>query len=153
MLDIPEGRWAVKDLDDVVELARREQFLGVVATLRADGSIQSTLVNAGAMVHPITGARVMAFVTYGPVKLRHLRARPQVTLTFRSGWSWIAVEGVAELIGPQDPHPQVDAERLRLLLREVFTAAGGTHDDWPAYDRAMVDEGRVAVLVRPTRIY
>jgi len=29
-----------------------------------------------------------------------------------------------------DPQPEVDAEALRLLLREIFAAAGGTHDDW-----------------------
>ena len=48
--------------------------------------------------------------------------------------------------------PGVDAERLRLLLREIFTAAGGTHDDWPTYDRTMAEERRVAVLVAPERI-
>ena len=45
-----------------------------------------------------------------------------------------------------------DAERLRLLLREIFTAAGGTHDDFGAYDRVMAEERRVAVLVAPARI-
>ena len=49
--------------------------------------------------------------------------------------------------------PTVDAERLRLLLREVFAAAGGTHDDWDAYDAEMVAQGRTAVLVTPTRVY
>jgi hypothetical protein len=29
--------------------------------------------------------------------------------------------------------------------------AGGTHDDWDAYDRAMADERRAAVLTAPTR--
>jgi hypothetical protein len=46
----------------------------------------------------------------------------------------------------------VDAERLRLLLREIFTAAGGTHDDWPTYDRVMAEERRTAVLVTPRRV-
>jgi hypothetical protein len=32
-------------------------------------------------------------------------------------------------------------------------AAGGTHDDWEAYDRDMVEQRRTAVLVTPTRIY
>jgi hypothetical protein len=63
------------------------------------------------------------------------------------------VEGLAELIGPDDPKPGVDAERLRLLLREVFTAAGGTHDDWDAYDREMAEQRRTVVLVTPTRLY
>jgi len=39
------------------------------------------------------------------------------------------------------------------LLRDVFSAAGGTHDDWDEYDRVMADEDRLAVLVRPERVY
>ena len=39
------------------------------------------------------------------------------------------------------------------LLREVFIAAGGTHDDWIEYDATMARERRAAVLVTPTRIY
>ena len=89
----------------------------------------------------------------GSAKLRHLRARAQITLVFRAGWQWVAVEGTAELAGPDDPMDGVDAERLRLLLREVFTAAGGTHDDFDEYDRVMAAERRTAVLVTPTRVY
>jgi PPOX class probable F420-dependent enzyme len=140
-------------LDEAGEIGRQEQGLAVVSTLRSDGTIQSSVVNAGAMAHPLTGDPVLAFVTYGPVKLAHLRQRPVLTATFRSGWRWAAVEGRAELIGPDDPHPSVDAERLRLLLREVFTAAGGTHDDWDAYDRVMLEQHRTAVLIVPSRIY
>lgn len=47
----------------------------------------------------------------------------------------------------------IDGERLRLLLREIFTAAGGTHDDFDEYDRVMAEERRVAVLVEPERVY
>ena len=140
-------------LDEVMALAAREQFLAVVATLRADSTIQSSLVNAGVLDHPVTGAPTLAFVTYGPAKLRNLRDRPQIAITFRSGWSWATIEGKAELIGPDDPHPQIDAERYRLLLRDIFTAAGGQHDDWDAYDKTMVEQGRVAVFVPVSRIY
>jgi hypothetical protein len=63
------------------------------------------------------------------------------------------VEGDATLIGPDDPHPAVDAERLRLLLREIFVAAGGTHDDWDTYDRVMAEQRRTVVLVVPSRVY
>jgi PPOX class probable F420-dependent enzyme len=141
------------NLDEVVQLARREEFLAVVATLRADSTIQSSLVNAGIMNNPVTGQPSVAFVTYGPAKLRNLRATPQIAVTFRSGWSWATVEGRAQLIGHDDSHPNVDAERLRLLLREVFVAAGGQHNDWGAYDRTMLEQGRVAVFVEPSRIY
>ena len=70
-----------------------------------------------------------------------------------AGWRWSTVEGRAVIVGPDDPHDSVDAEQLRRLLREVFEAAGGTHDDWDEYDRVMRDERRAAVLVTPTRIY
>ena len=49
--------------------------------------------------------------------------------------------------------PGVDAEALRLLLRAVFAAAGGTHDDWDTYDQVMATEGRTAVLIEPRRVY
>ena len=96
---------------------------------------------------------MLAFVTYGRVKLANLRARPQLTVTFRSGWRWAAVEGHAELAGPDDPQPWLDAEGLRLLRREVFTAAGGEHEDWAEYDRVMAEQRRTAVLVEPRRVY
>jgi PPOX class probable F420-dependent enzyme len=140
-------------LRDVVDIAGQDQFLAVVSTLRADGTIQSSVVNAGVLAHPVGGADVVGFATYGRAKLGNLRVRPQLSITFRAGWRWVTVEGQAELIGPDDPHAGIDAEGLRLLLREVFSAAGGTHEDWDAYDRTMVEERRTVVLVSPSRLY
>ena len=141
-------------LDDAVALAAPENGLAVVSTLRADGTIQASLVNAGVLPHPATRQPALAFVTYGKVKLANLRVRPQLAVTFRNGWQWATVEGNAELAGPDDPQPWLtDADRLRLLLREVFTAAGGTHDDWDEYDRVMAEQRRTVVLAEPTRVY
>jgi hypothetical protein len=39
------------------------------------------------------------------------------------------------------------------LLREVFTAAGGEHDNWAEYDRVMAEQRRTVVLVEPGRVY
>src|SRR5512146_2711268 len=100
---------AVTTLEEFAALGRREQGLAVVSTLRADDTIQSSLVNAGVMTHPFTGEPVVAFVTYGKVKLANLRRRPRLAATFRAGWQWATVEGPAELIGPDDPHSQIDA--------------------------------------------
>jgi PPOX class probable F420-dependent enzyme len=142
------------DLDDIPALAAGEHHLAVVATVRADATVQASVVNAGVLPHPASGRRVVGFVTYGRVKLANLRARPQVAVTFRRGWRWATVEGTAELAGPDDPRPWLaDADRLRRLLREVFTAAGGRHDDWAEYDRVMAEERRTVVLVEPARIY
>jgi PPOX class probable F420-dependent enzyme len=139
------------DLDTVRRVAAADHHLAVVATTRPDASVQASVVNAGVLPHPVRGDPVVAFVTYGPVKLANLRSRPGVTLTFRAGWEWVSVEGEAELLGPDDGDP--DPERLRQLLRDVFTAAGGEHDDWDAYDATMVAERRTAVLVSPRRVY
>lgn len=141
-------------LDEAVALAAADNGLAVVSTLRADGTIQASLVNVGKMAHPDGGAPVLGFVTYGRVKLANLRTRPQLAVTFRQGWQWATVEGRAELVGPDYPQPWLtDPDRLRLLLREVFEAAGGTHDDWAEYDRVMAEQRRTVVLIAPTRVY
>jgi PPOX class probable F420-dependent enzyme len=140
-------------LKEVLDLAAQDHYLAVVATTRADGSVQASVVNAGVLPHPVTGQDVLGFVTYGPAKLRHVRARPRATVTFRAGWRWATVEGSTELIGPDDAHPDFDADRIRLLLREIFSAAGGSHDDWDEYDRTMREQRRTAVLIAPDRIY
>ena len=142
-------------LDEAWELSRDDRGLTIVSTARADGTIQSSLVNSGVLAHPATGDQRLAFVAIGTarVKLANLRVRPQITAVFRNGWRWAAVEGRAELAGPADPQPWLDAERLRLLLRDIYAAAGGTHDDWDTYDRVVAEEGRTAVLITPTRVY
>ena len=139
-------------LDDAVALARENNGLAVVATLRENGTIQASMVNVGLLPHPDTKEQVLAFVTYGKVKLKNLRARPQVTTTFQQGWKWALWRGSA-VAGPDDPQPWLDNDRLRTLRREVFVAAGGTHDDWDEYDRVMAEQGRALVFVRVERIY
>ncbi|WP_406815569.1 TIGR03618 family F420-dependent PPOX class oxidoreductase [Mycobacterium sp. M23085] len=141
-------------LRDAVALAATESGLAVVSTVRADGTVQASLVNVGLLAHPATDQPVLGFTTYGRVKLANLRARPQLAVTFRNGWQWATVEGRAELVGPDDSQPWLtDADQLRLLLRDVFIAAGGTHDNWDEYDRVMARERRAVVLIAPTRVY
>jgi PPOX class probable F420-dependent enzyme len=145
---------APSDLAQFSALALRDHGLVVVTTRRADATMQASVVNAGVLDHPLTGGAAVAFVAQGGSrKLGNLRARPHTTVVARAGWEWIAVEGAAEIIGPDDPKPGIDDEAVRLLLRAVFTAAGGTHDDWPVYDRVMAEERRAAVVVAPRRVY
>ncbi len=142
------------DLGTFAALVPLDHGLVVVSTSRADGSIQSSVVNAGVVDHPITGRPVVGLVAMGSSRrLTNLRARPRATVAIRAGWRWSAVEGPTELAGPDDHLDGVDGEGLRLLLRKIFLAAGGTHDNWNEYDRVMADERRVAVLVHPERTY
>jgi PPOX class probable F420-dependent enzyme len=142
------------DLTPFANLVPLDHGLSVVVTRRADHTPHAAVVNAGVLPHPLTGSDVVAFVAAGGTrKLAHLRADPTIAVVVRAGWQWTTVEGTARLIGPDDPHPDVDSEQLRLLLRQIFTAAGGSHDDWATYDQVMRDERRTAVLVTPTRVY
>jgi PPOX class probable F420-dependent enzyme len=142
------------DLATFAELVPLDHGLCVISTLRRDGSVQSSVVNAGVLEHPLQGGRVVGLVaTGGSRKLHNLRLDPRATIVARAGWRWATVEGNAEIIGPDDPHPHVDSEVLRLLLREIFRAAGGTHEDWETYDRVMAQERRAAVLIAPRRVY
>jgi PPOX class probable F420-dependent enzyme len=142
------------DLARFQALVPLDHGLSVVVTRRADQTPHTTVVNAGVVPHPVTSDHAVAFVAAGGTrKLAHLRADPTIAVVVRAGWQWTAVEGRAQLIGPDDAHPEVDDERLRLLLREIFSAAGGTHDDWATYDKVMGEERRTAVLVTPARVY
>jgi PPOX class probable F420-dependent enzyme len=141
-------------LSNFAELMSQDHGLCVFSTTRADGTVQSSVINGGVLDHPLTNLPVVGLVAIGgSLKLRNLRADPRATVVAKAGWQWAAVEGSAQLIGPDDPHPDVNSERLRLLLREIFTAAGGTHDDWDTYDRVMRNERRTAIFISPTRVY
>jgi PPOX class probable F420-dependent enzyme len=144
----------VADLSAFAALVPGDHGLCVVSTVRKDGSVHSSVVNAGVLPHPVTGMDVVGLVAAGGArKLDHLRRDPRATIVVRAGWQWAAVDGFAEIIGPDDPHPDVDDVRLRQLLQDVFRAAGGTHDDWATYDRVMAEERRAAVLIVPRRSY
>lgn len=140
-------------LDTVRSYLTKEDGLAVVSTVQADHSILSSVVNCGLIDHPVTREPRLAFVSLGgAARLRHIRAGSPVTAAIRRGWNWVAVSGAAELVGPHDNARELDADQIRILLRDIFNAAGGHHDDWETYDRTMREQARTAVLITPTRI-
>lgn len=142
------------ELAQFAALVGGDHGLAVFSVTRPDGSISSSVVNAGVLSHPVTGAPVVGMVARGDSRrLGYLRQRPRATVVLRAGWQWAAAEGPAELAGPDDLLAGAGAEELRLLLREIFTAAGGSHDDWDTYDQVMTAERRTAVLISPDRVY
>jgi PPOX class probable F420-dependent enzyme len=141
-------------MSSFTRLVGLDHGLCVLSTSRSDGGIHSCVVNAGVLRHPSTGMNVVGLVAAGGTqKLRNLRANPNATIVVRAGWEWAGVEGTAEIVGPDDARAGVDADALRLLLREIFRAAGGEHDDWDTYDQVMAQERRAAVFVTPLRAY
>ena len=140
------------NLDLVRRIAGANHGLAIVSVARPDGSVHSSLVNAGVLDHPVTGEPVVGLVAAGNAhKLVLLRRAGRATLAFNHSWDWVAVEGPVDIAGPDDTD-LVSAADIPELLRAVFRAAGGTHDDWDEYARVMAAEGRTAVLVHPQRI-
>lgn len=141
------------NLDDVRHFLSQETGLATVSTTQADGRVLSSVVNCGVIDHPATSQPHVGLVSRGAAaRLGHIRRGSEVTVAVRRGWNWVAVTGPAELIGPDDPSVALDQDGTRLLIRDVFTAAGGTHDDFDEYDRVMAQDRRVAVLITPDRI-
>lgn len=141
-------------LSDFASLLASEGHIAVVCTSRTDGSVQASIASTGVLDHPVRGAAIAALVARGDaLKVRHWRRDPRTTLVAQSGYQWVTVEGTVELAGPDDLLDGIEPATVPELLRAVFHAAGGTHDDWATFDRVMADERRVAVLVTPTRVY
>jgi len=142
-------------IEDVQRLVTLDHGLASLSTMRPDGTVQSTVVNAGVVDHPVTGEPVAAFVGRPATrKITHLRANPTATLLWRAGWAWVAAEGTVELVGPDDAFEGVGPDTLPGLLRAIFSASGGgQHGDWSEYDRVVAAERRMAVLLTPRRIY
>jgi hypothetical protein len=141
------------DLDLVRRLAAADKGLAIVSTTRTDGTVHSSLVNAGVFDHPVTKEPTVAFVAArAAYKLRLFATAGRANAVFRSGWEWVSVEGPVDIIGPGHPRPDFPADGLAQLLRDIFTAAGGSHDNWDEFDRVMAEERRTAVFVTPARI-
>ena len=142
--------------EEAAALARNERGLVVVATLRGDGTIQSSLVNAGIVPHPVTGESTLAFVTNGPVKLANLRPAPgdrHVPATAGSGQqskdtpSWLG--RTIPIPGSTPNDSAYCSERSSPMPAASTTTGTPTTEPWPRN----AEERRAAVLVRPDRFY
>jgi PPOX class probable F420-dependent enzyme len=142
-----------RNLDFVRAIAGDANHLAVLATTRLDGTIHASLINAGVMNDPVDGEASVGVVIGGSTaKLGLLRRTRRAAVTFQAGFRWATVEGAVRLVGPDDLDGAVEPREVPLLLRTVFIASGGTHDDWAEYDRVMAEERRTAVFIRVARI-
>ena len=121
---------------------------GVLATLKTDGRPQ--LSNVGYAYDADAGLFRIS-VTDSRAKTRNLRRDPRVTLHVASKdfWTWVAVEGTAELT-PVAADPQ-DATVEELVT--YYRGVNGEHPDWDDYRAAMVRDQRLVVTFRPEHTY
>jgi PPOX class probable F420-dependent enzyme len=125
-----------------------ENHAGVLATVKRNGRPQlSNLFYA----YDTDAGLVRISVTADRAKTRNLQADPRVTLHVASPdfWTWVAVEGTAELTPVAgDPHDATVEE-----LVTYYRGVSGEHDDWDAYRAAMVADRRLVVRFRPEHTY
>ena len=125
-----------------------ERRWGVLTTLKRDGRPQ--LSNVGYAYDPQQRLFRIS-VTADRAKTRNLQRDPRVTLHVSSDdfWSWVAVEGTAELT-PVAADPQ-DATVEELVA--YYRGISGEHEDWDDYRRAMVADRRLVVRFGPEHTY
>ena len=118
----------------------------VLSTFRRSGAAQLSIVVVG---NYADGA---AFTTTEDrAKLWNLRrdSRCSLLVSQESWWGFVVLEGTARIMAADNTDP----EELRQAFREVYRSISGEHPDWDEYDRAMVEDRRVVVIVAPERIY
>ena len=125
-----------------------EHQWGVLATIKHDGRPQVS--NVGYAYDP-EQRLFRVSVTDSRVKTRNLRSDPRVTLHVASKdfWTWVAVEGTAELTPvAADPHDDTVEE-----LITYYRGISGEHENWDEYRAAMVTDRRLVVRFRPEHTY
>ena len=139
------------DLELVNRLAAGDHHLAVLSTAGLDGSVHASVVSAGVIDDPIDGHPGVGAVVGGTSrKLSLLRQSGMASLVFKSGFEWAAVTGPVRLIGPEDGMGfGLDVPEV---IRSVFRAAGGTHENWAEFDRVMAAQRRCAVFVGAAKV-
>jgi PPOX class probable F420-dependent enzyme len=125
-----------------------ENRWGVLATIRGNGRPQ--LSNVG-YAYDADQRLFRVSVTADRAKTKNLQADPRVTLHVASKdfWTWVAVEGTAELTPvAADPHDDTVEE-----LVAYYRGMSGEHENWNEYRAAMVADRRLVVRFRPEHAY
>jgi PPOX class probable F420-dependent enzyme len=125
-----------------------ENRWGVLATIKSDGRPQVS--NVGYSYDP-DAELIRISVTADRAKTRNLERDPRVTLHVASQdfWTWVAVEGTAELTPVAADPNDAAVEELVTYYRGI----SGEHPDWDEYRAAMVADRRRVVRFRPEHTY
>jgi hypothetical protein len=100
---------------EFTRLGQSQRGLSVPATLRLDGSAQAPVVNVGVLDTRSEVARYWDWSPWAAAASWPASAPTPTNCGRPADWVWIAVEGEADLIGPDDPVPELDAEGVRRL--------------------------------------
>lgn len=131
------------DLATAIEWAA-DRKNGVLITIRSDGRPQSSDI-----VYVVADATFVISLTNTRAKIRNLRRDPRAVLhlTDPASWSYLAFDGLVEM-SPVTTSP--DDRTSDALVAYYEQIAGGPHDDWDEYRRAMVAEQRLLATFTPS---
>ncbi len=125
----------------------RERHQGVIVAIKSDGRPQ--LSNIAYAVDDDGTIRISA--TADRAKTKNLRRdrRGSLYVTADEFGSYCVVEGDVETT-PVTTDP---GDETSDALVAYYRTLAGEHPDWDEYRRAMIDEGRLMLLLTPTRAY
>ena len=134
------------ELTDALDFVRAHTR-GVLVTQKRGGRPQ--LSNVAYAVGDDGVIRIS--ITADRAKYRNLQREPIASLHVTRGdfYAYVVVEADVELseVASAPDDAAVDE------LVAYYEAIAGQHDDWPAYRRAMVDDRRLVVRLKPTHAY
>jgi PPOX class probable F420-dependent enzyme len=113
----------------------------VLATTRADGRPQMSLVTGGMMAD----GRLAVSTYPSRAKAKNARRNPHVSVAVLGddfSDAWVQIDGDATVL---DMPEAADA------FVEYFRSISGEHPDWDEYRRAMAEQGKCLIVVAPTR--
>ena len=134
-----------------MEIAEAMAFIGashrgVLVTQRRDGRPQLSNISYG-----VIDGVIKVSVTAGRAKYHNILRDPRASMHVTSDdfWAYVVVDGDAEMsaVATKPDDPGVEE------LIELYRAILGEHPDWDDYRRAMVEDKRVVIRLRPTHAY
>ena len=134
------------ELDHALDFARTH-CQSVLTTIRSNGRPQLSNV----MHAVLDDGTIGISITADRAKYHNLVREPWAALhvTQEDFYAYVVIEADVEL-SPVAAQPD-DAAVEGLI--ELYRAMAGEHDDWDDYRRAMVEDKRVLVRLRPERAY
>jgi PPOX class probable F420-dependent enzyme len=125
-----------------------EHHWGVLVTIKRDGRPQ--LSNVGYFMDAESGL-IRVSVTADRAKTRNLESDPRVGLhvTSKDFWTWVVVEGTADLTPVAGEPHDATVEELVVYYRGI----NGEHPDWDDYRAAMVRDRRRVVRFSAEHAY
>jgi PPOX class probable F420-dependent enzyme len=125
----------------------RQRLHGVLVTARRDGRPQLSNV----AYHAGDDDVLRISITAARAKYHNLRRDPwaAIHVTRDDFYAYAVLEGEVTLTEPAAAPGDAAVDDLVAY----YEALRGQHDDWDEYRRAMVEDRRVLVRLRPTRAY